>query len=139
MAQFESKKERSARIMKALLHRLDMNVSELSRETGVSYRTLYHIQSGETKIILQSHINKICERFPFLNPEFLTTGVGNIDKEENEPKKTVTLQDVLNQIDNALFRLIQLEDKIDRKLDQLTERETKVHEKELEIAKLGKL
>lgn len=136
--QFETKKDRNARIFKELLTFLDMNQTELSNETGINYRVIYHLSGGETKTIKAEYIDKICERFPNVNPDFLRTGNGNIDITIPSPTvedQPATAQDILNAANKLLKLVIEKEEAINAKLEQLQIKETEFYQRQIESLK----
>ena len=136
--QFETKKDRNARIFKELLNFLDMNQTELSNETGIPYRVIYHLSGGETKTFKTEYIEKICARFPSVNPEFLKTGEGNVDVAIPTPTledQPATAQDILNAANKLLKLVMEKEEAINAKLEQLQIRETEFYQRQIEALK----
>lgn len=133
MADFETKRDRTKRIMKSLLHALDMNVSELSDATGIGYMGLYYLNVGRTREFPEETIDAICLKFPTISRDFLTTGIGSpfldgrkIDEEQSLKSENALLEKITSLLDRVLSR----EEAIDKKIVILEERISELKELE---------
>lgn len=108
-----------------VLEAVGMNGPAFSKAIGLPYTVVYNLQSGRTKKFRPAIVDPMIKAFPRLNLEYLYTGEGNVLKDaapvEQEPPSKLTM---------SLENIIELQQKIFDKLDELSKKEDKLNERE---------
>lgn len=125
MFPIESKTEKVQRIMKSVLHQLDISIREFAMTIDVNYMQVYNCVVGRNKTIAEEVIVNTVNKFPYISESFLRTGEGNVLKDEEGDSSTDDTFDVLDpSLINADFiklhnRVIDLLDKVHTREEEL--------------------
>lgn len=65
-------------IIGQVLHHVGMKAPTFAKEIGINYQRVFDLQSGRTKKFNPGVVNKIVERFPDINKNYLYTGEGEL-------------------------------------------------------------
>jgi len=118
-------------ILKSILDKLQITISQLEKETGLSYSSLQRIYNGETKKITMPVYSALKERYPTMRDEFLkdaTFPIFDDDEdvtEENNIDIIYILRDARKILDACIERqqyLSDLEVRLIKRTEELDER-----------------
>lgn len=146
MDNFETKKERSSRIIKSVIKELDMNLTEFASAIGMGYMQVYYVANGTTKTISEDLINAIKSKFPNISTRFLMYGTGNVFGEEDDnAEDPKTIEDVFGhpstigntELVRLMNRVLDYLDKVRTREEELTALHTRLTD--LEERLLSKL
>lgn len=74
-------------ILKGILEKLDLTISQLEKETGLSYSSLQRIYNGETKKITMPVYYALKEWKPSLRDEYLRDAILPMFDTDEEPEQ----------------------------------------------------
>jgi len=117
-------------IIKGILQKLEITISQLEKETGLSYTLLQRIYNGETKKISIPVYEALKVRYPSLRDEYLKNATLPIfqDEESDDPDSENDV-DIISILNSAR----QILKSAERKEDQLKEKEAKLKEWEARL------
>lgn len=122
-------------IIDSLLKALGLTAPKFAEEIGINYQRIFDLQRGRTKKFNPGVVNKICDRFPQVNKNYLYTGEGDVLNEASTsyPQRQDGMG--LNQANMAEFmamshKLLQLFEQLQKKDESLSAKAAKLFEKE---------
>jgi len=88
--------------LQSLINKLNLNPRSFSIELGYTRAdSIYAIFKRNSKIS-NSLLNKICNRFPQVNREWLMTGFGSMFTTQENDDLTVTAKQVIDKLENEV-------------------------------------
>ena len=88
--------------LQSLINKLNLNPRSFSIELGYTRAdSIYAIFKRNSKIS-NSLLNKICNRFPQVNREWLMTGFGSMFTTQENDDLTVTAKQVIDKLENEI-------------------------------------
>jgi len=88
--------------LQSLINKLNLNPRSFSIELGYTRAdSIYAIFKRNSKIS-NSLLNKICNRFPQVNREWLMTGYGSMFTTQENDDLTVTAKQVIDKLENEI-------------------------------------
>ncbi len=124
----ETKKYNVREIITNVLEATGMNGPGFAKAIGLPYTVVYNLQSGRTKKFRPAIVTPMIKAFPRLNLEYLYTGDGDVLKDEI-PSETERVSKFAGSLDNV----VELQQKIFDKLDELGKRENELNERERKL------
>ena len=115
-------------IIANVLQAVGMNGPGFAKAIGLPYTVVYNLQSGRTKKFRPAIADPMVKAFPRLNLEYLYTGDGEVLKEE-VPSET----ERVSKFAGSLVSIVELQQKIFDKLDELGKKENELNEKERKL------
>ena len=124
----ENKMYNVREIIANVLEAVGMNGPGFAKAIGLPYTVVYNLQSGRTKKFRPAIADPMVKAFPRLNLEYLYTGEGDILKDEI-PSETERVTKFAGSLDS----IVELQQKIFDKLDELGKKENELNEKERKL------
>lgn len=115
-------------IIANVLQAVGMNGPGFAKAIGLPYTMVYNLQSGRTKKFRPAIADPMVKAFPRLNLEYLYTGEGEVLKDE-VPSETERVSKFAGSLDS----IVELQQKIFDKLDELGKKENELNEKERKL------
>lgn len=120
-------------ILKGILQKLEITISQLEKETGLSYSLLQRIYNGETKKITIPVYEALKSRYPSLRDEYLKNATLPIfiDEESDDPdsENDVDIISILNSARQILKSAERKEDQLKEKERMLKDWETRLEDR----------
>lgn len=131
----ENKKYNVREIIANVLEAVGMNGPGFAKAIGLPYTVVYNLQSGRTKKFRPAIADPMVKAFPRLNLEYLYTGEGNVLKDEipSETERVTKFADSLDSIVELQQKIFDKLNELGKKENELNEKERKLNLKELEL------
>lgn len=133
----ENRKYNVREIIANILEAVGMNGPSFAKAIGLPYTVVYNLQSGRTKKFRPAIADPMVKAFPRLNLEYLYTGVGEVLKDEvpSENERVSKFAGSLDSVVELQQKIFNKLDELGKKENELNERERKLNLKELELLK----
>jgi hypothetical protein len=117
-------------IIDELLKEVGLNAPTFAKTIGVNYQRIFDLQRGRVKKFNPEIVRLTCDKYPYINPNYLFTGVGSL---KLTPGGELRNGDIADMVDRSVEKILERSE-YKRRMETIDDREQMLSKKEQVIS-----